>query len=313
MNNALTLAQELQATKATDVIRNERVRSQFISVYNSIWKEGGEQVYEREAIYFNQQLREKANLRECSGTSIFYSFIDLAVKGLTLAPGSQALCYLISRNVKVGTNQQGGDIWEKACNLTISGYGELVLRKNAGQIRYADNPVIVYEGDTFQYGEQNGQKVVNYMSVFPRKSNKIIACFLKITRADGSIDYSVMTEQDWMRLKDYSDKQNTYFDKATRQYVVKSNELYNKNGQIDTGFLIAKCVKHAFKTYPKLRLGRGSALESEIIEQPTTTTIDPYGGVGEAINTAPQQEQDFTPAQDMTAGVQIQDNSDDTF
>lgn len=313
MNNALTLAQELQATKATDVIRNERVRSQFINVFNSIWKEGGEQVYEREAIYFNQQLREKANLRECSGTSIFYSFIDLAVKGLTLAPGSQALCYLISRNVKVGINQQGNDIWEKACNLTISGYGELVLRKNAGQIRYADNPVIVYEGDTFQYGEQNGQKVVNYMSVFPRKSNKIIACFLKITRADGSIDYSVMTEQDWMRLKDYSDKQNTYFDKATRQYVVKSNELYNKNGQIDTGFLIAKCVKHAFKTYPKLRLGRGSALESEIIEQPTTTTIDPYGGVGEGINTAPQQEQDFAPAQDMTAGVQIQDNSDDTF
>ena len=64
MNNALTLAQELQATKATDVIRNERVRSQFINVFNSIWKEGGEQVYEREAIYFNQQLREKANLRE---------------------------------------------------------------------------------------------------------------------------------------------------------------------------------------------------------------------------------------------------------
>ena len=30
--------------KAIDVIRNERVRNQFISVYNSIWKEGGEQV-----------------------------------------------------------------------------------------------------------------------------------------------------------------------------------------------------------------------------------------------------------------------------
>ena len=77
---------------------------------------------------------------------------------------------------------------------------------------------------------------------------------------------------------------------------------------------MAKCVKHAFKTYPKLRLGRGSALESEIIEQPTETTIDPYGGVGEGMTaTAPQQEQDFAPAQDMTAGVQIQDNSDDTF
>lgn len=317
MSNALTLAKELQQTKATDVIRNERVRSQFVSVYNSIWKEGGEQVYEREAIYFNGQLRDKANLRECSGTSIFYAFIDLAVKGLTLAPGSQALCYLIPRSVKIGTNPQGGDIWEKVCNLTISGYGELVLRKNAGQIRHADNPVIVYEGDTFQYGEQNGQKIVNYMSAFPRKSNKIIACFLKITRADGSIDYSVMTEQDWVRLKTYSDKQNTYFDSKTRQYVTKSNELYNKDGQIDTGFLMAKCVKHAFKTYPKLNIGRGSSLESDTIEQ-QQTEFDPYGGVGAEQPQPEQQEQHFAPAPDMSAGVTIDpaqqpNNDDDTF
>ena len=192
-----------------------------------------------------------------------------------------------------------------------------MLRKNAGQIRHADNPVIVYEGDTFQYGEQNGQKVVNYMSAFPRRSNKIIACFLKITRADGTIDYSVMTEQDWMRLKGYSDKQNTYFDAKTRQYVTKSNELYGKDGQIDTGFLMAKCVKHAFKTYPKLNIGRGSSLETEIIEQQQTAEFDPYGGVG--AEQPQQEEQHFAPAPDMSAGVVIDpaqgadNNGDDTF
>ena len=244
------------------------------------------------------------------------AFIDLAVKGLTLAPGSQALCYLIPRSVKVGTDQSGKDIWEKVCNLTISGYGELVLRKNAGQIRHVDNPVIVYEGDTFQYGEQNGQKIVNYMSAFPRKSNKIIACFLKITRADGSIDYSVMTEQDWMRLKGYSDKQNTYYDAKKGQYVTKSNELYGKNGQIDSGFLMAKCVKHAFKTYPKLNIGRGTELESEIIEQ-QPNDFDPYGGVGAVEQQPQQQEQHFAPEPDMSAGVTIdpaqQPDNDDTF
>lgn len=300
MSNALLLANELQSMKAIDVIRNERVRNQFISVYNSIWKEGGEQVYEREAIYFNQQLRDKANLRECSGTSIFYAFIDLAVRGLTLAPGSQALCYLIPRSVKTGTDERGNDVWEKVCNLTISGYGELVLRKNAGQIRHADNPVIVYEGDSFQYGEQNGQKIVNYMSAFPRTSNKIVACFLKITRADGTIDYSVMTEQDWLRLKGYSDKQNTYFDRKTNQWVVKSNELYGKNGQIDTGFLMAKCVKHAFKTYPKLNIGRGSTLETEIIEQ-QSADFDPYGGVAQ--KEMQKQEEHFANQSDISAGV----------
>jgi recombinational DNA repair protein RecT len=318
MSNALNFARDLKNMKATEVIRDERVRCQFINVYNNIWKEGGEAAYEREALYFNAQMREKTQLRECSGTSIFYSFIDLAVRGLTLAPGSQALCYLIPRNVKTGSNEQGKDVWEKMCNLTISGYGELVLRKNAGQIRHADNPVIVYEGDVFQYGEQNGQKIVNYMSAFPRKSNKIVACFLKITRADGSIDYSVMTESDWMRLKDYSDKQNTYFDRQRNEYVTRSNELYDKDGQIDTGFLMAKCVKHAFKTYPKLQIGRGTSLESEIVEQQTYDT-DPYAGVGEADDADKKQseQKDFAPAPDHSEGVTInptqQDDADDTF
>lgn len=311
MNNTKSLVQELEQTKASDVIRNERVRSQFINVFNSIWKEGGEQVYERESIYFNQQLRDKANLRACSGISIFFAFIELAVKGLTLAPGAQALCYLVSRNVKVGTDKQGNDLWEKVCSLTISGYGELVLRKNAGQIRYVDNPIIVYEGDTFQFGEQNGQKIVNYMSAFPRKSNKIIACFLKITRADGTIDYSVMTEQDWMRLKDYSDEQNKYFDKKTNQWVIKSNKLYDKKGQIDTGFLMAKCVKHAFKTYPKLNIGRGSVLESEEIAK-EDLAIDPYGGVEEVMQEE-TREQPSAQSPDAAQGVVINTGDDDTF
>lgn len=324
MSNTISLAKELQSMKATDVIRHEKVRTQFIDVYNSIWKEGGEQVYERESIYFNQQLRDKANLRECSALSTFYAFIDLAVKGLTLAPGAQALCYLIPRGVKTGTDEKGKDIWEKCCNLTISGYGELVLRKNAGQILHADNPVIVYEGDRFEYGEQGGHKFVNFTSSFPRTSNHIIACFLKITRYDGSIDYSVMTEPDWMRLKNYSDRQNTYTytDRQTGKpvTVTKSNELYDVNGQIDTGFLMAKCIKHAFKSYPKLKIGRGSSLESEDAAawveafKTSNTDIDPYAGV----ETAPApKEESFAPAPDMSKGIRIdpseQNNEDDTF
>lgn len=315
MSDAISLAKELQQTKAIDVIRNERVRAQFISVYNSIWKEGGENVYEREAIYFNQQLRDKESLRACSGTSIFYAFIDLAVRGLTLAPGAQALCYLIPRGCKIGVDDKGKDIWEKVCNLTISGYGELVLRAKTGQIRHADNPVIVYEGDRFEYGEQEGHKIVNYMSAFPRKSDRIVACFMKITRADGTIDYSVMTETDWKRLQSYSDKQNTYYDKTSGQYVTRPNELYNMIGQIDTGFLIAKCIKHAFKTYPKINIGKGSVMESDILDN-TQNDFDPYDGVG----TEPQQtkqEETFAPASDMSAGVTIdpasQGDNDDTF
>ena len=97
MNNSETLsqAQAIQSLKSTEVIRNDYVRSQFISVYNAIWKEGGEVAYEREAMYFNNQLRDNERLRACTGMSVFFAFIDLAVRGLTLEPGSQALCYLL--------------------------------------------------------------------------------------------------------------------------------------------------------------------------------------------------------------------------
>lgn len=309
MNTAINFARELQTMKATDVIRDERVKTQFINIYNSIWKEGGEAAYEREAIYFNQQLREKPGLRECSGTSIFYSFIDLAVRGLTLLPGTQALCYLIPRSAKVGVDEKGKDVWEKVCNLTISGYGELLLRRKAGQILHADNPTIVYEGDTFQFGEKDGHKIVNYMSCFPRRSNKIVACFMKITRVDGSVDYSVMTENDWLRLKSYSDKQNTFFDRKTNQYVTRPNELYNKDGQIDTGFLMAKCIKHAFKTYPKLQIGRGTSLESDMTEQPV------YDILPQISEGTTKSQESFAEPKDTSEGVTIStdENSDDIF
>ena len=310
MNNQETLnqAQVIQSLKASDVIRNDYVRQQFINVYNAIWKEGGEGAYEREAMYFNNQLRDSENLRKCTGMSVFFAFIDLAVRGLTLEPGAQALCYLLPRSYCTGKNAQGQNLYESRCNLTISGYGELVLRAKAGQIQYADNPVIVYEGDEFSFGEKDGRKYVNYCCRIPRQSNRIIACFLKITRPDGTVDYSVMTEQDWKRLSDYSGKANRYWDNTARRYVENPNQLYTSlDGQIDTGFLKAKCIKHAFKTYPKIAIGKGTQLESEIIEENNQpeTSFDPYGGMADGDALAPQEEKSFAAPADTSAGVTV--------
>ena len=321
MDNQETLnqAQAIQSLKATDVIRNDYVRQQFINVYNAIWKEGGEAAYEREAMYFNNQLRDSENLRKCTGMSVFFAFIDLAVRGLTLEPGAQALCYLLPRSYCIGKNAQGQNVYEKRCNLTISGYGELVLRAKAGQILHADNPVVVYEGDGFEFGEKDGRKYVNYCCRIPRQSNRIIACFLKITRPDGTVDYSVMTEQDWKRLSDFSAKANRYWD--GHQWVEKANTLYSSlEGQIDTGFLKAKCIKHAFKTYPKIAIGKGTQLESDVIgnDNQPETGFDPYGGMADNAGTpVPKVELTYAPAPDLSAGVTIDPaaggNSDDTF
>lgn len=317
MNTTINQAKELEKLSITQIARNDYVRSQFIYVYNMIWKDGGEAAYEREASNFNKLLRENTNLSKCTALSGFFAFIDLAVRGLSLEQGTQAVCYLLPRNYKVVT-PEGKEIWENRCNLTISGYGELVLRVKAGQIRHADNPVIVYEGDEFSYGETDGRKYVNYRCNLPRTSDKIIACFLKITRCDGSIDYSVMTESDWKRLEKFSSNNNARYDAQTRQRVAgPANELYTSvNGSIDTGFLMAKCIKHAFKTYPKLSIGKGTQFESEVID--ANDDFDPYGGIGNSDDEESTAKSDsFVQPQDMSAGVTIatdtQADDDGTF
>lgn len=78
--------------------------------------------------------------------SLYGCFLDIAVNGLTLDQTGHPLCYILSRNCKTGyKNEHGNDIYEKRAYVSVTGYGELTMRMRAYQIKYADNPVVVYE------------------------------------------------------------------------------------------------------------------------------------------------------------------------
>lgn len=310
MANIQVTVEELNAMQPLEIIKSEAVRARFIQIHNTLWGDGtGEPAYEREAIHFTAILREKQELQKATRFSIFTSFIDLAVCGLSLEPGVRALCYLQGRNVKVGKDPQTGkDIYEGHLVLTVSGYGELVLRARAGQIRHADNPVLVYEEDSFSFTDNNGRKEVSYTCNLPHTSNRIIAGYLRITRNDGSIDYSVMFEEDWMRLKDYSAKQNRRWNNDRRQWEENPNALYtSRGGAIDSGFLCAKIIKHAFNTYPKIRIGKAQLETMQPAEAHDDT--DAFYNVGGGGDDHPAMPQDPNPPfgnqQDMTAGVVV--------
>lgn len=319
--------EEINDLQPLEIATNERVREKFIDIYNAMWSRttgiSGEAAYDRESRNFNRIIAEKDDIRkQCTKFSIFTAFLDVAISGLSLDPGTKAQAYLLARSITIDTyydNGQKKNKYETQCVLTISGYGELLHRERSGQIRHADNPVIVYAEDEFEYGERNGQKYVNYGCRLPHSSGKIIACFIKITRADGSIDYSVMLPEAWGRLAYYSARQNKKWSEREKKYVLGNpNALYGaqEDGsfKIDPGFLIAKCIKHAFASYPKNRVGKSTQFESQQVDD-IEINDDIYGvdtETGEITETT--QDTGFAPADDYSAGVTVNvEDEDETF
>lgn len=258
MENKVQLkVDQLRSMSPVQLVENEAVQAKFVTLYDQIHGKGqGEAFFTKEKFNFLRMISENESIRGCSALSLYGTFLDIAVNGLSLEGGSRPLVYVIPRNFNVGTRENAQ--WEKRACLVTSPYGELYLRMKAGHVKHVDNPVVVYEGDQFEPGYKNGQKIVNYVPRIPRVSSKIVGGFVKITRRDGSVDFQWMLEPDLKRLAGYSAKQNKG----------RANELYTSNdGQIDPGFFEAKLIRHAFKTYPKLKTGQFTQLETELVEQ----------------------------------------------
>lgn len=269
----------------------------FVQVYSQKFGEqNAEAFYEEQRGFFLNELTSgsyKDLLKEAKGTSIYFAFLFLAINNLSLEKGLSTTCYLECRSVKVGekvdekTNKRI-NIYERNAVITVTGYGEIVLRQRAGQIRSVDNPKVVYDCDSLRYGERDGKSFLEYEKAIPRPAGaKIIACYVRIVKADGTVDYFVLDTDEMVRLRQYSGKSNWG----------KANALYGTQqdcSDIDTGFLKSKTVKHAFKGYPKLSIGAGGALEADK-------------------DTDPQPQAEPVTTETPANGVTVETNDDDPF
>lgn len=272
-------------------------REKFIQVYSQKFgDQNAEAFFEEQRGFFLNELNDGAYknlLKDAKGTSIYFAFLFLAINNLSLEKGLSTTCYLECRSNKVGEtydqNQKKNiGIYERHAVITVTGYGEILLRQRAKQIRSVDNPKVVYDCDTFRYGERDGKSYIEYEKAIPRPQGaRIIACYVRIIKADGSVDYFVLDTDEMVRLKQYSGKSNWG----------KANALYGTQqdcSDIDTGFLKSKTVKHAFKGYPKLSIGAGGALEAD-------KDIEPQP--------EPKPKQEETPAN----GVSVNTDENDPF
>ena len=241
----------------------------FIEVYSKKFGEDNAEAFfvEQKGFFLNElRLGSYKNMLErATNTSVYFAFMFLAISGLSLEKGITTTCYLECRSQKVGEDERRNPIYENNACITVTGYGEIVMRQRAGQIRSVDTPKVVFDCDTFRYGERDGKPFVTYEKVMPKPSTaKLMACYVRIVKNDGSTDYFVLDIDGINRLKQYSAK-------LCRGKV---NALYGSQADcsdIDEGFLKSKTIKHAFKGYPKLSLGSGGMMESDKDEQVDAT------------------------------------------
>lgn len=310
----ITVIKRLESLKPIEIAADDKVSGKFIQLYETIHGKGmGSAMYHKERFNFEKLLQENPALQECSKLSLYGCFLDIAVNGLSLDP-TKPLCYIIPRSCKTGKKTpEGKDIYEKRAFITVTGPGELVLRKRAGQINYADNPVVVYEGDLFEASlDKKGAKTVKYKASIPRKSNKIIGAFIRIVRNDGSMDYQWLLENDIDRLKSFSEKANGYY-KNGQRVTGDANALYtSQNGGIDSGFLENKMIKHAFDAYPKVRTGDFTQLETHQEPEPIAYGFEEQEPETQEAEIIPENNS-FAPPQDQEISVSFTEDEGGSF
>lgn len=250
--------QYLDTLNYKQLLDTELLQKKFIDLYNNIHgQKNGDIVFAKVKFDFQAIIAGSEKLQKCTALSLYSVFMEVAARGLTLERGSKPLCYIFSRGAKVQKN--GQNIWEERAYLELSPYGELSERMRLGQIKYVDNPVIVYDCDLhptepeskFKVGLDSQKKlqVINYVPEIPRpKDAKIVGGFIRIERHDNSFSTPWFDVSEADRWACYSNKQNRGSDTED-----KANALYKSyNGQIDPGFFEAKIIKHCFDAYPKI-------------------------------------------------------------
>lgn len=249
VNQKVSVLQQLEKYSPAQVPVIPEVAERFKKLYAVIHPGAKAEIfYEAEKFHFGKLIKESGTLQECTKFSLYGCFMDVAVNGLSFDPSFKHL-YLVPYNVNAGS--KANPKWEKRASLQISGQGELLLRQLQGQIKYADNPMLVYEGDEFSFGVKNEKFFINHTVIMPRNSDRIIACYVKIIRNDNSVDYKVLTEDDMNRFRKFSKD-------------VETSKAWNQGLG---GMWQAKCIKHAFRNYPKVRAGEFSKLASETVDE----------------------------------------------
>lgn len=216
VNQKNQLMQVLQDTPAVAIAELDFVRDKFIQNYNACHKEKvGELMYHRQVVHFKQAIANSDQLKSCEPFSLYACFATAAVNGYSLDPSDDEV-YLIPRKGKAYLQRQAG------------AHVKRLIR--SGQILYADQAKIVYQGDDFEV--MNG-RVIKHIEKF--QNEIMVGGYIRFVIDDkGNDRFFIYRKSDWESWKKKSPQ--------------ASGENWNgNNNQPLAAFLKTKIVLHACK------------------------------------------------------------------
>lgn len=242
---------KLKQVKPMAIPELEETRDRFRDLYILLHPNSASQAiakYEAERFHFRNLVFESRDLQACTPLSLYGAFIDTAVHDLSFDPAMKHV-YLIAESHNVGTKEN--KVWEKRARAVISGQGELILRMRQGHVKYVDNPVLVYSCDELKSGTKDGRFYIEHNMAWPRPADAtIIASYIRIERFDGSSDYKMLSILDIERFK----------------RLAKGADPASYSEDRLPGMIEAKTIKHAFRGFPKLKLGTWTGTQSDTSE-----------------------------------------------
>lgn len=266
----MTQVQQTSFELAKIEIDREETKDRFALIAAAAMKvsrESAKEQYALESFQFKKLLSESPSLvgGRYTPISALAVFLDVVSNGLSFS-ASKKHVYVQSRSVKTGRKAQDGkDIYEERLYFTEQADGLIHLARKAGSVEDVDEPTIVYADDFCEDGtDRNGHDWVEYKAG-PGKSTEIVMAFTHVTLANGERRCVKMKKRDWIRLSEYSAKNN--------RTTGKPNPLYTSvNNGIDPGFLATKLVKKALRRKDKTEVSGSSHVDDlDQIEQPVHT------------------------------------------
>lgn len=224
--------QVIKSTPASQIPDLKEVRDRYIRNYNACHRGNqGELMYARNVVHFKQIVTGNERLNNADPFSLYACFLTAAANGYSFDPNDSEV-YLVPRDGKAFLDRQAG------------AYIRRLIR--TGQIIFAEQAKLVYEGDTFEV--MNG-RVIRHIESF--KSDIIIAGYIRMVIDDNGADrFFIYRKSDFESWRRKSPNPRT-IEKNGRNGAYLSESLWD-NGILgghspEPNFLRTKIAKHAAK------------------------------------------------------------------